>query len=238
MKNSGTAIMGNGVADGDDRATKEVKNALNSPLLKEKDIKGAKHILLNLTYGSEELRIDEITKITEYISSEVGDDVDMKLGICCNHQLNAALSVTLIATSLEGKPEIKEEIIVEEVIEEKIELPDETGVEEEEPQLTFFLDETEDKTTLHEQLSFDFNKPSEPYIKTQKASSSKQVFDLKNPATFDKIESIPAYLRKNVNLSDVSPANANEVSRFVLEDDYDKRPEIKEDNPYLSDNVD
>jgi len=245
MKNSGTAIMGNGTAEGEDRATKAVKNALNSPLLKEKDITGAKHILLNLSYGSDELRIDEITQITEYISDEVGDDVDMKLGICYNHSLGAALSVTLVATSLEGRPELNDEppLIQEKVVEEQ---NTESVIEEEttelspeaEQQMTFYLEEDEEKAELHEQLSFDFNKPYEPYYKSQKPGANKQVFDLRNPATFDKIESIPAYLRKNVQLSDVASASTNEASRFVLEDDYEKRPEIKEDNPFLSDNVD
>jgi len=231
MKNSGTAIMGNGRSEGEDRATKAVKAALNSPLLKEKDIHGAKHILLNISYGSDEVQIEEITKITQYIRQEVGDEVDMKLGHCYYDGLGSALSVTLIATSLDGKKEAQK-------TEPVLLLEDDKDLPVPETQTTYYLDDDEDKPELHEQLSFDFSKDNEPYIKGQKNQVAKQVFDLKNQATFDKIESIPAYLRKNVQLSDIAPASSIEVSRFVLDDENEKRPEIREENPYLSDNVD
>ncbi|MBT7996510.1 MAG: cell division protein FtsZ, partial [Bacteroidetes bacterium] len=112
MKKSGTAIMGNGVAEGEDRAEKAIQQALDSPLLKDKDIKGAKHILLNMTYGSEEVKIDELTKITSYIRTEVGSDVDMKFGHCFNANMGEELSITIIATSLEGE-QVVEEVVLE-----------------------------------------------------------------------------------------------------------------------------
>ncbi|MFW5773507.1 MAG: cell division protein FtsZ, partial [Tangfeifania sp.] len=65
MRKSGLAIMGTGVAEGEDRATKAVEKALNSPLLNNNDIRGARNILLNITSGNKEVTMDEVGKITD-----------------------------------------------------------------------------------------------------------------------------------------------------------------------------
>ena len=67
MKNSGVAIMGSGTAEGQHRALRAVETALSSPLLNDDDISGAKHILLNISSGSEEVLMDEISQINDYI---------------------------------------------------------------------------------------------------------------------------------------------------------------------------
>ncbi|HPD65275.1 MAG TPA: cell division protein FtsZ [Bacteroidia bacterium] len=238
MKNSGTAIMGNGKAEGEDRATKAVKAALNSPLLKEKDIRGAQHILLNLSYGEEEIQVEEVTKITDYIRQEVGNEVDMKLGYCNYPALGKALSVTLIATSLEGRT--KDSPKEEPVISEKPKLQEteksEPPIDEDEDEIIILEDEEQEKK--FEQLKLNFDKTPDPYIKKPKQADTQSLPDLKNPAYFEKIETIPAYLRKKVTLTDVPSADEIEISRFVLDDDAEKGPELKEENSFLSDNVD
>jgi cell division protein FtsZ len=102
MKNSGVAIMGTGVAEGDDRARKAIHEALNSPLLEDNDIRGAQHILLNITSGTSEVTMDEIGEITDYVQEEAGYGTDLIWGNCNDESLGEKIIVTLIATGFEG----------------------------------------------------------------------------------------------------------------------------------------
>jgi len=98
MKDSGVAIMGAGTASGPDRAIDSVVAALESPLLSDNNIKGAKSILLNIASGMMEATMDEITTITDYIYDEVGSETDLIWGNCTDESLGDSLVVTLIAT--------------------------------------------------------------------------------------------------------------------------------------------
>ena len=98
MKNSGVAIMGIGLAEGEDRALRAVQSALNSPLLNDNDIKGAKKILINISSGTEEMSIDEMDTITDYIRESASSDVDVILGTVDDMNLGEKICVTLIAT--------------------------------------------------------------------------------------------------------------------------------------------
>lgn len=99
MANSGRAIMGSASAEGDNRDKKAVEKAIHSPLLSENDIKGAQYILLNISSGSKEVLMDEISTITDYIQEEAGNDIDMIWGNCYDENLGDQLSVTIIATA-------------------------------------------------------------------------------------------------------------------------------------------
>ncbi|MFN8309635.1 MAG: cell division protein FtsZ [Chitinophagales bacterium] len=101
MTNGGAAVMGSAVAEGENRALNAVKAALNSPLLNDNDIRGAKKILVNISSGSEQVTIDEITEINEYIQ-EVAKDTDIIFGTCDDENLGQKISVTLIATGFEA----------------------------------------------------------------------------------------------------------------------------------------
>ena len=102
MMNGGAAIMGAASAEGDKRALKAVQGALNSPLLNDNDIRGAKRILVNISSGPEEqVTIDEITEINEYIQ-EVAKDTDIIFGTCDDPSMGSKLSVTIIATGFEA----------------------------------------------------------------------------------------------------------------------------------------
>ena len=98
MRDSGVAIMGSAVEDGDDRAKKAVRAALTSPLLEDNDIRGAQHILLNITSGSREVTMDEVCEITEYVQEEAGYGTDLIWGNCKDDSLGDQLSITIIAT--------------------------------------------------------------------------------------------------------------------------------------------
>lgn len=105
MKDSGAAIIGCATAEGEGRAMKAIQGALNSPLLNDSDIRGAKKILMNISYGLDEPTIDEITEINEYIQ-DVAKDTDIIFGTCVDETLENKLSVVLVATGFEatGKP--------------------------------------------------------------------------------------------------------------------------------------
>lgn len=103
MVDSGVAIMGSASAEGDDRATQAVSGALASPLLADNEIKGAKHVLLNITSGTEEILMDEIMEITEYVREAAGADAEMIWGSCVDESVENKLVVTVIATGFEEK---------------------------------------------------------------------------------------------------------------------------------------
>lgn len=98
MKNSGVAIMGSSTAEGEHRAIEAVKSALSSPLLNDNDIKGAKYVLLNITYGNKEILMDEIGIITDYIQDEAGSTADVIWGHGYDESLGDSINLTLIAT--------------------------------------------------------------------------------------------------------------------------------------------
>ena len=105
MKDSGVAIMGQATSEGDDRAIKAVQSALSSPLLNDNDISGAKYVLLNISYGSREVLMDEISDITDYIQDEAGSTADVIWGHSEDEALGEALSVTIIATGFNAAPD-------------------------------------------------------------------------------------------------------------------------------------
>lgn len=98
MKDGGTAIMGSAVAEGEERAIKAVSSALASPLLNDNEIKGANFILLNVTSGSDEITMDEIDEITDYIQNEAGYTAELIWGNGNDDALGESISVTVIAT--------------------------------------------------------------------------------------------------------------------------------------------
>ncbi|MGB3802170.1 MAG: cell division protein FtsZ [Lewinella sp.] len=106
MRDSGVAIMGTASADGDDRARVAVDQALHSPLLEDNDIRGANHILLNITSGTREVTMDEIFEITEFVQEEAGYGTDLIWGNCFDESLGDKVSVTVIATGFGDKKSV------------------------------------------------------------------------------------------------------------------------------------
>jgi cell division protein FtsZ len=98
MRNSGHAIMGSAQSSGEERALDAIKTALNSPLLNDNNINGARYVLLNITYGSSELTMDEINVITDYIQNEAGTNAEVIWGHGLDNSLGDSLNITLIAT--------------------------------------------------------------------------------------------------------------------------------------------
>ena len=98
LKDSGTAIMGSGSATGTNRAQDAISNALDSPLLNDNKITGCKNVLLLIVSGNEEITIDEIGEINEFIQTEAGNNANIIMGIGEDQKLESSVSVTIIAT--------------------------------------------------------------------------------------------------------------------------------------------
>ncbi len=123
MKNGGRAILGNASAKGEDRAQQAIEEALNSPLLNDNDIKGAKWILININSaeGEHEFTMDEVEVIQAYLLSHAGDNTDVILGLGYDNSLGDQIGITLIATGFENKdPFVKPVLKKEEAAEGKI----------------------------------------------------------------------------------------------------------------------
>jgi cell division protein FtsZ len=107
MKDSGIALMGTGVANGEERAVNAVKAALISPLLDNNNIQGARDILLNIASGTKEATMDEISFINEYVQMASGNKADLIWGSSKDEALEDNISVTVIATGF-GTRDINE----------------------------------------------------------------------------------------------------------------------------------
>ena len=98
LSNSGTAIMGSATASGANRAQEAITTALDSPLLNDNRITGARNVLLLIVSGTTEITIDEIGEINDYIQSEAKSNVDIIMGVGEDESLGEAIAVTVIAT--------------------------------------------------------------------------------------------------------------------------------------------
>ncbi|MGA9237558.1 cell division protein FtsZ [Robiginitalea sp.] len=98
LSNSGTAIMGSSMASGSSRAQEAIAKALDSPLLNDNKIKGAKNVLLLIVSGSQEITIDEIGEINDHIQVEAGHSANIIMGVGEDENLGEAIAVTVIAT--------------------------------------------------------------------------------------------------------------------------------------------
>lgn len=98
LSNSGTAIMGSAIASGENRAKDAIISALDSPLLNDNKITGAKNVLLLIVSGSSEITIDEIGEINDHIQTEAGFNANIIMGVGEDETLNDAIAVTIIAT--------------------------------------------------------------------------------------------------------------------------------------------
>ncbi|MEO6136405.1 MAG: cell division protein FtsZ [Ginsengibacter sp.] len=117
MRNGGVAILGSAECEGENRAQNAIEQALNSPLLNDNDIRGAKWILININSaeGDTEFTMDEVETIQNYLLSQAGEDSDVILGLGYDNTLENKIGITLIATGFENKQpfEKKEEPVAE-----------------------------------------------------------------------------------------------------------------------------
>src|SRR3982751_4364816 len=105
MRSGGVAILGSAACSGEDRAQRAIEEALNSPLLNDNEIHGAKWILININSaeGEHEFTMDEVEIIQNYLLNHAGDDTDVILGLGYDNTLGSQIGITLIATGFQHK---------------------------------------------------------------------------------------------------------------------------------------
>jgi cell division protein FtsZ len=230
MSNGGVAILGSAVAEGEDRAQKAIENALNSPLLNDNDIRGAKWILININSaeGEHEFTMDEVEVIQNYLLSHAGEDTDVILGLGYDNSLGSEISITLIATGFEHKdpfpkapktnaPEPKAEKIVME-----LEMPKPIQPMAKQPTLQFDIlaqqPAAEEATTSNTGIEQSISEPKEE--KTATVDPYMPVLTESLPA-YNPVEELPS---KNTveKLQD-------EVEYFEISSTSDKNPVIEFD---------
>ena len=141
MQDSGVAIMGSAIASGEKRAIRAVEQALVSPLLNDNDISGARHVLLNIMSGSDDIEMDEFGEITDFIQEAAGGTAELITGYGTDPSLGDNVSVTIIATGFNAKMSTGYEAPV--FAERKLVRFDEAVVTKIEPVQTTIIDEIE-----------------------------------------------------------------------------------------------
>lgn len=168
LKNSGTAVMGQAYASGDNRAIDAVEAALDSPLLNDNNIKGAQQVLLKIVTGTgeQEIRMTELFSIKKHIQDAAGCDVNIIEGIGVEEGLGDSISVTVVATGFEvkdrfgpQKPEPPKVYVLDDDIKEELEATTEAGSEE-----TLTTQGIANPETTGPQATLDFEVETTPII--------------------------------------------------------------------------
>lgn len=228
MTNSGRAIMGNGVAAGEDRAEVAAKLALESPLLNETKIAGAKHILVNFTYGTEEPYLREQILVNKYFQEEAGKNAQLKFGVCYDPNMGPELSVTLIATGFDG-----------DIMKTTESTSNEEKTETTEPGLEIDFDDDQDSQVIEIQGERNLDRNQQGLFENKEKKWKERNRVMRDNTNSERdIYNTPAYLRKGVHL-DENPEQ-QEVSKLTLSEDKEQGSDIslKPGNSYLHDNVD
>ncbi len=252
MTDSGVAILGNGISEGDDRAIRAAELALNSPLLNDNKINGASDLLINISYGDEEARMDEYAAINEFFQEQAGMDANLKCGLCYDASLGSKISVTIIATGFnkqenrylgnDGASEIQEEHIIE-----AVSIRPNTNDESVETSISE-VPRKNKQTSIYDYIDTDGEVEEEDVLRdaNQKVEEMKErivrLKELSKTANsqegMEELENVPAYKRRGIKLAKTTHSSESEISRTSLVDEPESKPEIKTNNSFLHDNVD
>ena len=252
MRNSGVALMGTGVASGVNRAVIAVEEALNSPLLNNNDILGARNILLNITSGIEEITMDEIGDITDFVQEKAGNSADLIWGNGVDESLGDKISVTIIATGF-STSSIPEMVINKSQEKTYHSLKDDdqdvVPVTKKEIKASFENDLYGSKNVKQKTFEFEINTGvydefEELYgSNNSKKDTHSQVaepvdFTQTSEEAVEELENIPAYRRKNSNFFGFKKKVDEKFSRFSISPDENNNVILRDNNSYLHDNVD
>jgi cell division protein FtsZ len=229
MSNGGVAILGSASAAGENRAQQAIENALNSPLLNDNDIRGAKWILINInsSEGEHEFTMDEVEIIQNHLLSNAGADTDVILGLGYDNALGNEIGITLIATGFEHKDpfERKTEDVAEPEDTGKIVMTLEMPAREEPvvklvkniPQPTFQFDEKEEEQAIAEITeNFTAEVVEDKMMPTlMETKLDKIKVELPRKTTGEKIEEPPVFFEIS-SASDQTPAIAFDIPTTPL----------------------
>ena len=205
MKNGGVAILGKAEIEGEDRAQRAIEEALNSPLLNDSDIKGAKWILININSaeGDDECTMDELETINNYLRMQAGESTDVIVGTGYDNTLGGKISITLVATGFDAKDPFAKHVPVKKAqpVQEKIVMT--LGVENEEKQLEKPVFEQQTLPLEFQQQNSVSSEPLNAFHNFNDAYNMPLVEDL-TPTLNEFVEEIPTQ---------------NDVVSFVEEDE-------------------
>jgi cell division protein FtsZ len=209
MQDSGVAIMGSAIASGEKRALRAVENALISPLLNDNDISGARHVLLNIMSGSDDIEMDEFGEITDFIQEAAGGSAELITGYGTDPSLGDNVSVTIIATGFNSKMNSGYEAPTFQ--ERKIVKLDEPTVAKVEPVQTTIIDEIQ----TNEPFVFVKEETVEtPIINKVEETTAPIVNEVKEDTSTSSVDEKPLF--KVYSLDE--PVNETPKQEFVIND--------------------
>ncbi len=215
LSNSGTAIMGSSIASGSNRANEAVMKALDSPLLNDNKIEGSKNVLLLIISGAEEITIDEIGEINEYIQNETGNNANIIMGVGEDLELGNNISVTVIAT---GFGDEKQNTLVNSETKKVI-----YSLDQDHPFEQKILDEEKIEFNISDEISEDFD-ISDKYSKQKKIDSEINEilrnieidYEVLHP-DLNSRDNHETYL-KDIEVNDIEYVISNEKSSLEIEE--------------------
>jgi cell division protein FtsZ len=249
MRQSGVAIMGTGLSEGEGRSITAIEKALISPLLNNNDIRGAKNILLNITSGEAEITMDEIMEITDYIQTKAGFEADLIWGNGIDNNLGDQISVTVIATGFNDTA-IPELLTAQKNTRETHLLSDAPNPVQ--PKVNVPAAGNNKTAEKQQSLKFDLSfKPAQNndydllYPNTAKEGGEKKQddrfkvdFSHFQEDELDQLENVPAYVRKQMRPTQHVPPKKSDYSNYSVLPDAEKKVVIRSQNLFLNPNVD
>ncbi len=249
MSNSGVAIMGSFTASGENRARKAVEGALNSPLLNNNDISGAKNILVNITSGETlEVTMDEMNLVNEYVQEMAGNNADLIYGVAVGPEMGEAISVTVIATGFKTSsiPEMNSGTQPQR---EKVPLVDDNRIYP-----TGFFGNSEAAAQKYPTFTEPVTDKKDDIIKqlyppiridpfgdgTSEEGKRVMQVDFFNETEdyIEELSKIPAYERRKAKNPNTPLANGRELSRYSLSGNPEEGPRLRKNNSFLHDKAD
>ena len=249
MQSSGVAIMGSFTASGENRARKAVEGAVNSPLLNNNDIRGAKNILVNITSGeTNEVTMDEMNLVNEYVQEMAGNTADLIYGVAVDPEMGEEISVTVIATGFKTSsiPEMNGGVQPQR---EKVPLLDDYNAfpsgffgneQAHSPKYPFFAEPAVDKKDeiikqLYPPIRID---PFSDGTSEEGRRVMQVDFFSETEDYIEELSRIPAYERKKGKNPNNPLASGREISRYSLSDKADEGPRLRRNNSFLHDKAD
>lgn len=220
MRDGGKALMGTATAEGDGRAMQAVEMAINSPLLDNIGVEGARGIVVNITASEDSLRMDETTQVVEYVQECAGNQSNIIYGIVYDESMGEKIRVTVIATRYDEVKKQSAPVVTE---------AEKTVT----PVKHHHLDEEE---VIRREKEIRRLNHLEREQRIKKLNS--KVYDLHDPESLQGLETVPAYLRKSVLVDPEKPDHKSQLSRLSVDEDHERKYKLKDNNSFLHDNVD
>ena len=236
MKNSGVAIMGSAQASGEHRALRSVEQAMSSPLLNDSNIKGARYVLVNVTCGDDEITMDELGEITDYIQDAAGMTAEVIKGYGVDSSLGDKVNVTIIATGFNSKADLgmSYERAPQKIVHKLVDEPKKEEIIA--PPIIEVISKVEEITLKTEEMT--------SYIKTEEVAPNvnetkvEEVNSVEEPFMFIKEESPVANAEEEKQITfefEVASGNAIAEDPFIISSTVEESIiESKEENTIVA----